>query len=83
MVVLKFFGLRVHFRSNRRIPGKLMVVGCGSRHLDMRFARSLPWEDYLHRPFHGKRTLDGWKFSYDVPGFHFRTSYHHQKQELR
>jgi hypothetical protein len=75
--------VRLEFRHQaRRTSRHRWLFRVGWRHLDVRWAWGLPWEQHLARPVNawGKRTLDGWLSYLDVHRFHLRIQFHHQKK---
>ena len=71
---MRLIDLYAYVKRSRH--GQHMILRCGRRFLDIAFARHLPWEQEIPRLLLAKWTKDGFKWSFDVPGFHLRVSYH-------
>lgn len=59
--------------------GAMWLVRFGSRYLDIRCARQLPWGGHMQRRgVEARRTKDGWRGYVDVHPVHIRAQYHNQ-----
>lgn len=71
--------LELRTQARRNGQGQRWRVSLGRmRHLDIRWAWGLGWENRLRGLGRGKRNRDGWTVYIDVHHFHVKVVYHRE-----